>query len=175
MYVYRYEQRLHLLARSGYNDPLFTTLYRVGLSYMSNILHFYRQVNFGESPKMKKTECTRRLKWVIQHQICSLQTLPVIKTGFSLRSLAGVCCGPCNPSKWEAEFWGWLEVWRPALLCFTVNQRLHWACWQYGHSGGTQRWLGVGERVIWAAGYIQQLEALLASNSGICCFTVSTV
>ena len=89
--------------------------------------------------------------------------------------IAGVCCGPCNPSKWEAEFWGWLEVWRPALLCFTGNQRPHWACWQYGHSGGTQRWLGVGERVIWAAGYIQQLEALLASNSGICCFTVSTV
>ena len=60
MYVYYYEQRLHLRPRFGYNDPLFTMLYRVGLSYMSNILHFYRQVNFGESPKMKKTECTRR-------------------------------------------------------------------------------------------------------------------
>ena len=67
---------------------------------------------------------------------------------------AGVCCGPCNPSKWEAEFWGWLDVWRPALLCFTVNQHPHWACWQYGHSEGTQGWLGVGERVIWTAGYI---------------------
>ena len=86
--------------------------------------------------------------------------------------LRGVHC--CNPSKWEAEFWGWLEVWRPALLCFTVNQRPHWACWQYGHSGGTQGWLGVGERAIWAVGYIQQLKALLASSSGIC-WWVSTV
>ena len=24
-----------------------------------------------------------------------------------------------------------------------MNQRLHWACQQYGHSGGTQGWLGV--------------------------------
>ena len=79
---------------------------------------------------------------------------------------AGVCCGPCNPSKWEAEFWGWLEVWRPALLCSTVNQHPHWACWQYGHSGGTQGWLGVGERAIWAVGYIQQLKALLGSSNG---------
>jgi hypothetical protein len=56
---------------------------------------------------------------------------------------AGVCCGPCNPSKWEADIWGWLEVRRSAILHYTVNQRLHWACWQYGHSGGTQGWLGV--------------------------------
>ena len=28
----------------------------------------------------------------------------------------------CNPSKWEAEFWRWLEVWRSALLCFIVNR-----------------------------------------------------
>ena len=46
---------------------------------------------------------------------------------------AGVCGGPCNPSKREAELWGWLEVWRPALLCFTVNQHPHWACWQCPH------------------------------------------
>ena len=26
---------------------------------------------------------------------------------------------------------------------------------QYGHSGGTQEWLGVGERVIWAVGYVE--------------------
>ena len=32
------------------------------------------------------------------------------------------------------------------------NDKLHWACWQYGHSGGTQGWLGVWERVIWAVG-----------------------
>ena len=52
--------------------------------------------------------------------------------------LVGVCCGPCNPSKWEADIWGWLEVRRSALLYYTVNQRQHWACWQYGHSGRTR-------------------------------------
>ena len=54
---------------------------------------------------------------------------------------AGVCCGPCNPSKWEADIWGWLKVRRSAMLHYTVNQRPHWACWQYGRSGGTQEWL----------------------------------
>ena len=29
------------------------------------------------------------------------------------------------------------------MLHYTVNQCLHWACQQYGHSGGTQGWLGV--------------------------------
>ena len=29
------------------------------------------------------------------------------------------------------------------MLHYTVNQRPHWACQQYGHSGGTRRWLGV--------------------------------
>ena len=32
---------------------------------------------------------------------------------------------------------------RPEGLLYTVNQRSHWACWQYGHSGGTWGWLGV--------------------------------
>ena len=32
----------------------------------------------------------------------------------------------------------------------------------------TQGWLGVGERVIWSIGYIQQLKALLGNSSGIC-------
>jgi hypothetical protein len=49
----------------------------------------------------------------------------------------------CNPSKWEADIWGWLEVRRSALLHYLVKQRLHWACQQYGHSGGTRGWLGV--------------------------------
>ena len=48
----------------------------------------------------------------------------------------------CNPSKWEADIWGWLEV-RSAMLHYTVNQRPYWACRQYGHSGGTRGWLGV--------------------------------
>ena len=29
------------------------------------------------------------------------------------------------------------------MLHYTVNQRPHWACPQYGHSGGTWGWLGV--------------------------------
>ena len=53
------------------------------------------------------------------------------------------CCGPCNPSKWEADIWGWLEVGMSTMLHYTVNQRPQWACWQYGHSWGTQGWLGV--------------------------------
>ena len=56
---------------------------------------------------------------------------------------AGVCYGPCNPSKWEADIWGWLEVRRSAMLHYTVNQRPHWACRQYGQPGGTRGWLGV--------------------------------
>ena len=60
-----------------------------------------------------------------------------------LSLVSGVCCGPCNLSKWEAVFCGWFEVWRPVLLCFTVNHFLHWACWQYD------------QRIIWAVGYIQ--------------------
>ena len=49
----------------------------------------------------------------------------------------------CNPSKWEADIWGWLEVRRSAMLHFNERQRPHWACRQYGHTGGTRRWLGV--------------------------------
>ena len=52
------------------------------------------------------------------------------------------------------------------FLCFTVNQCPHCnelAC----HSGVTQGWLGVGKRVVWAVGYIQQFKAHLASSSGI--------
>jgi hypothetical protein len=29
------------------------------------------------------------------------------------------------------------------MLHYTVNQRPHWACRQYGHSGGARGWLGV--------------------------------
>ena len=38
----------------------------------------------------------------------------------------------------------------------------------------TQGWLGVGERVIWSIGYIQQLKALLA-RSGICWWAITVV
>ena len=60
-----------------------------------------------------------------------------------INSDSQVCCGPCNPSKWEADIWGWLEVRRSAILHYTVNQRPHWACRQYGQPGGTWGWLGV--------------------------------
>ena len=49
----------------------------------------------------------------------------------------------CNPSKWEADIWEWLEVRRSAMLYFDERQRRHWACWQFGHTGGTRGWLGV--------------------------------
>ena len=44
---------------------------------------------------------------------------------------------------WEADIWGWLEVRRSAMIHFNERQRPHWACWQYGHTGGTRGWLGV--------------------------------
>ena len=47
----------------------------------------------------------------------------------------------------EAYIWGWLEVRRSARLDYTVNQCPHWTCQQYGHSEGTQGWLGdIGEQ-----------------------------
>ena len=65
----------------------------------------------------------------------------------------GLKLGPfartCNPSKWEADIWGWLEVRRSAMLHYTVSQRPHWACQQYGHSGGTRGWLGVERFHLW--------------------------
>ena len=57
--------------------------------------------------------------------------------------IGGVCCKPCNPWKWEADIWQWLEVRRSPVLYYTVNQHPHWACRQYGHTGGTRGWLGV--------------------------------
>ena len=60
-----------------------------------------------------------------------------------IRVQAGVCCGPCNPSKWKADIWGWIDVRRSALLHFNKRQRPHWACRQYGHTGWTWGWLGV--------------------------------
>jgi hypothetical protein len=78
-------------------------------------------------------------------------TVPRIRPIFALLegrwktkwSQAGVCWRLFNPSKWEADIWGWLEVRRSAMLHYTVNQHPHWACWQYGHSGRTRGWVGV--------------------------------
>ena len=55
----------------------------------------------------------------------------------------GLFARTCNPSKWEADIWGWLEVRRSDMLHFNERQRPHWACRQYGHTGGTRGWLGV--------------------------------
>ena len=48
------------------------------------------------------------------------------------------------------------------------------ACWQYGHSGETQGWLGVRERVIWSVWYIQQLKALFLQHLAIPGFSQSS-
>ena len=50
----------------------------------------------------------------------------------------GLFARTCNPSKWEADIWGWLEVRRSAMIHFNDRQRPHWACRQYGHTGGTR-------------------------------------
>ena len=70
---------------------------------------------------------------------------------------AGVCCRPCNPSKWEADIWGWLKVRRSAMLHYTVNQCPHWACRQ----GNPGCW----EMSILPAGYIPQSKVTSASTS----------
>jgi hypothetical protein len=62
-----------------------------------------------------------------------------------IRARAGVCCRPCNPSKWEADIWGWLEVRRSAILHYSEPASEHsfltvWSLW--GNLGwlGVQRW-----------------------------------
>ena len=62
----------------------------------------------------------------------------LVPTNFKIFREAGVCCEPCNPSKWEADIWGWLEARRSAIPHYTVNQRPHWAYWQYSHTGGAR-------------------------------------
>jgi hypothetical protein len=94
----------------------------------------------------------------------------VILVSPQLQTKTSNIIGFCNPSKLGLNFEDDL---RSGGLLYCVSQwtsvhTVHWACWQYGHSRGTQAWLGVGERVIWAVGYIQQLKALLSSSGGIC-------
>ena len=101
---------------------------------------------------------------------CKTTNVRVISTGLRMMIkcwiLLGSVAGPLIQASWVLRMiWG---VEACALLCFTVNQHPHWDGWQYGHSGGTQGWLGVGERAIWAVGYIRHLKALFASRSGIC-------
>ena len=64
---------------------------------------------------------------------------------------AEVCCESCNPNKWEAEFWGWLEVWRPALLHVSQWIKVQTELADSMVTLGEPRdWLGVGKRVHWA-------------------------
>ena len=72
----------------------------------------------------------------------------------------------CNPSKWEADIWGWLEVRRSAMLHFNKRQRPHWACRQYSHDGGTQGLTRCQEMATLPAGCIPQRKVPSASSSG---------
>ena len=70
-----------------------------------------------------------------------IEKIPISLSDFAIK--LGPIAQTCNPSKWEADIWGWLEVRRSAMIHFNVHQRPHWACRQYGHTGGTRGWLGV--------------------------------
>ena len=66
-----------------------------------------------------------------------------------------------NPSKWEDDIWGWLEVRRSSMLHYTVNQHPHWAFRQYGHSEGTWGWLDIERCQL-----CMQCKVTSASSSG---------
>ena len=71
--------------------------------------------------------CTQTLLWLRfgPPGVGTQQQQTVKNSSLELVLLAGVCCGPCNPSKWEAGIWGWFENGSPAALCVTLNQRPH--------------------------------------------------
>ena len=70
--------------------------------------------------------CTQALLWLrFGPPGVGTQQQTLKYSSFELILQAGVCCGPCNPSKWEARIWGWLEDGSPAALCVTLNQRPH--------------------------------------------------
>ena len=89
--------------------------------------------------------------------------------------LAGVCCWPCNLSKWEADVWGWLrgqEVcyasfqWMPA---FALSLSTVWS--HRGNPGKTR----CREMATLPLKYILQHKEPLASSSGSLDFIVSEV
>ena len=48
--------------------------------------------------------CTMLLSDTVKSQVEARVTIPKIKSLGALQTeTAGVCCGPCNPSKWEAD------------------------------------------------------------------------
>jgi hypothetical protein len=65
-------------------------------------------------------------------ELCSAQQETFKYLCFELVLPAGVCCGPCNPSKWEARIWGWFEDGgSAAALCVTLNlsSASTWTLW----------------------------------------------
>ena len=47
----------------------------------------------------------------------------------AIQASLSLVASPIQSKKMMAELWGWLEVWKSALLCFTVIQCSHWAHW----------------------------------------------
>ena len=66
-------------------------------------------------PYLVKTAKSQNLPLLQKHQ-------QKIVHNYNTKDEAGVCCGPCNPSKWEADIWGWLEVRRSAILHYFTTQ-----------------------------------------------------
>ena len=75
--------------------------------------------------------------WMVQNIFLLLQICPI----------AGVCCRPCNPSKWEADIWGWhLRMTWGQEVCYALlhsKPAFVLGCRQYCLIGGTWGWLGV--------------------------------
>ena len=89
--------------------------------------------------------------WKTVHNVCFIKIRSKHSSN-TLLCLLRVCCGPCNPSKWKVDIWGWLEVRRSAMLHFNKRQRPHWACRQYGHTKieiSKQQWV-TGFHCVWS-------------------------
>ena len=110
---------------------------RHSIRWMFRVLGIY---NFDKGLYLGKA---KSFFWTGQYIKLSQDSIKYIPTGRSNMFSAGVSYRPYNPSKWEADIWGWLEVRRSAIIYYTVNQYPHWAWLQYGHTGGTQGRLGV--------------------------------
>ena len=104
--------------------------------------------------------------WTVQNIFLLLQICPK----------AGVCCRPCNPSKWEADIWGWhlrmtwgQEVCYALLHCkpaFVLGLPTVWSHW--GDLGMARCW----EMSTLPAGYIPRRKVTSASSSGSLGFIV---
>ena len=86
------------------------------------MVFFRRGKKFSFPPFAKKSKCQQQKIWNLVFRFMYLVSVyPMDRTiKGSINQTAGVCFGPCNSSKWVAEFWGWLEVWRPGLLTVAI-------------------------------------------------------